>query len=136
MGDKLSGVNVGDVLKIYFPAHKPEGHEQEGTRPAIVVGVPDTLGKPRFPVLVVVPLTSQLEEWAKNSPTLYPVLEVGAGGVDVPSVALTDQVRAVGVSRITGRYGTLTSVQLGPVKDALFKLLEMSRPPAKVTMRR
>lgn len=52
---------MGDVLKILFPYHKPEGHEQQGPRPAVVVVVPDTLGAPRFRTLVVIPFTSQLE---------------------------------------------------------------------------
>jgi len=122
----VSGVQLGDVLKILFPYHTPEGHEQQGPRPAVVVGVPDTLGEPRFPTLVVIPLTSQLEDWTTKAPDLYPLLETGAGGLTLPSAALIDQVRSVGVSRIIGRYGTLTAEQLRPIKAALTRMLELT----------
>jgi mRNA interferase MazF len=38
----------GDVVMVAFPRHNPRGHEQEGMRPAIVVGVPH--GPMRFPL--------------------------------------------------------------------------------------
>lgn len=47
----------GDVLLIALPSHDPKGHEQEGLRPAIVVGIPR--GPVRYPVVIVVPLTSK-----------------------------------------------------------------------------
>jgi mRNA interferase MazF len=33
-------ITPGDVLLITLPSHDPRGHEQEGSRPAIVAGVP------------------------------------------------------------------------------------------------
>jgi mRNA interferase MazF len=45
----------GDVLVVALPSHEPKGHEQEGYRPAIVVGVPK--GEVRYPVVIAIPLT-------------------------------------------------------------------------------
>ncbi len=42
-------IKIGDVLLVALPRHFPLGHEQEGMRPSIVVGLPRRLGKPRYP---------------------------------------------------------------------------------------
>jgi mRNA-degrading endonuclease toxin of MazEF toxin-antitoxin module len=49
-------ITPGDIVLIALPSHDPSGHEQEGVRPAIVVGVPQ--GLVRYPVVVAVPLTT------------------------------------------------------------------------------
>ncbi|HAG08004.1 MAG TPA: hypothetical protein DCK87_00305 [Desulfotomaculum sp.] len=49
-------ITPGDILLIALPSHDPSGHEQEGVRPAIAVGVPQ--GHVRYPVVIVVPLTT------------------------------------------------------------------------------
>ena len=59
-----------DVLLVQLSKRDPKGHEQEGTRPVIVVGLPDALGKSRFPLLIVVPLTTQIEKWSTTAPRL------------------------------------------------------------------
>ena len=41
---------VGDVISALFPEHVPGGREQQGYRPAVVVGIPERLGLPRFEV--------------------------------------------------------------------------------------
>ena len=48
----------GAVFVADFPEHDPGGHEQEGPRPAILVGLPTNAGRPRFPVLVLAPVTT------------------------------------------------------------------------------
>ncbi|SEJ70331.1 mRNA interferase MazF [Deinococcus reticulitermitis] len=121
----MSGVRIGDVLKIQFPAARPPGHEQVGTRPAVVVGIPDRLGSPRFPGLIVVPLTTSAGDYVADAPALYPMFPAGTGGLTADSVALTDQVRAVSVSRILSRLGTLTPGEYAPVQEALRGMLEL-----------
>ena len=51
-------LQVSDVVTVQFPSQVPRGKEQEGFRPAIVVGLPSRLGKLRFPLVVVVPMTT------------------------------------------------------------------------------
>jgi mRNA interferase MazF len=73
--------------------------EQQGYRPAIVVAVPDLLDIPRFPLIVVIPLTTDRgQKWATASSNLYPRFSAGVAGLRSPSVALLDQVRALDVS--------------------------------------
>jgi mRNA interferase MazF len=51
-------LQIGDVIAAKFPSQNPSGREQEGYRPAIVVGLPSRLGRLRFPLVFVVPMTT------------------------------------------------------------------------------
>lgn len=116
---------VGDVLKVELPEHTPQGIEQEGYRPAVVIAVPEVTGPLRFPALVIVPLTSDKGyPWAANNRTLYPLLPAKVGGLKVPSVALIDQLRAIGIGRVRSRLGTLPHGQLGTIQDGLQRMLQ------------
>lgn len=96
----------GDVVIVSFPQQIPAMHEQQGTRPAIIVGVP--VGEIRYPLVVIVPLTTQTGRWVITNPATYPVLHQGTGNLAQTSVVLIDQIRSIDVRRI-GRYlGSLT----------------------------
>lgn len=87
---------VGDIVIARFPTQNPQGREQEGVRPALVVGIPQRLGNPRFPLLLVAPMTSaRSQTWAAASPELYPTLPAGEAGLPQNSIILLDQVRAI-----------------------------------------
>ena len=103
--DRLSSnLKGGDVVLVTFPSHQPKGHEQEGKRPAIVMGIPS--GVVRYPVVLVAPLTTQTGEWVEKNPAIYPQLVAGIGGLSQNSVVLLDQPRAVDVQRVTIYFGT------------------------------
>lgn len=113
---------MGDVLRIRFPSQHPSGHEQTGTRPAVVVGIPELLGSPRFPALIVVPFTTRDAAdtgYVAASPALYPAIRAGAGGLTADSVALVDNIRAVDITRILDRLGHLNPDQYAPIRSAL-----------------
>lgn len=115
---------LGDVVAATFPEHRPGGREQQEYRPAIVVGLPDVLGRPRFPVVVVIPLTTDREQlWAVESPHLYPRFPVGAGGLRSPSIALLDQVRSLDVGRLARWLGVLTAHEYAQVTNGLSQML-------------
>ena len=117
-------VQIGDVLLVSLPQSVPSGHEQEGIRPAIVVGLPHKVGRPRYPILLLIPMTTQIGRWAKENPFLYPRLEDGTGGLTKPSVVLLDQLRGIDQSRI-GRYiGTLSNKEFAPIRKALLLLFK------------
>jgi mRNA interferase MazF len=115
---------AGDVISAVFPEHVPGGHEQQGRRPAVVVGVPELLGEPRFEVLIVVPMTTDRDQgWSKRSPALYPRLAKGTAKLRSPSICLLDQVRAIGAGRVRGYRGTLTADQYRPIRDGLREMI-------------
>lgn len=117
-------IAAGDVVSALFPAHLPGGREQQGYRPAVVVGVPERLGVPRFEVLIVVPMTTDRgQRWSKRSPDLYPRLAKGTANLRSPSICLLDQVRAIGVERVQGYRGTLGAEQYLPIHDGLRRMM-------------
>ena len=117
---KNNVIEPGDVILISFPVHNPKGHEQEGSRPAIVVGVPK--GAVRYPVVFVVPLTTQSGTWAENNPGLYPRIPHGAAGLTQDSIALIDQLRAVDVRRVQFYLGCLEKDIFNPMRKSILRL--------------
>jgi mRNA interferase MazF len=95
----------GDVLLIAFPEHDPQGREQEGLRPAVVLASP--VGG-RFPLLVVAPMTTDRgQPWVAAASPLYPRLAKGSGGLPADSVVLLDQARSVDAERVRRALGSL-----------------------------
>jgi len=118
-------LQTGDVVTAKFPSQNPSGREQEGYRPAIVVGIPSQLGKLRFPLVFVVPITTDRgQEWADINPNLYVRFSAGVAGLKSPSIALLDQVRAIDVSRIVAYRGSLTTQQYEAIAKALQQIIE------------
>ncbi len=111
-------LQAGEILAVTLPRLVPPGREQQGLRPVVVVAIPD---RPRFPMLVIVPLTASIGSWADDNP-LYPVLEAGTGGLKSRSALLLDHVRAMDERREFSRIGALTAEQYAPIRDALSKL--------------
>jgi mRNA interferase MazF len=95
----------GDVLLVAFPEHDPQGHEQEGMRPALVLASPTGA---RFPVLLVAPMTTDRgQPWAAAAPWLYPRLAKGTAGLPADSIVLLDQARSVDAERARRVLGAL-----------------------------
>jgi mRNA interferase MazF len=118
-------LQIGDVVTAKFPSQNPSGREQEGYRPAIVVGIPNRLGKLRFPLVFVVPMTTDRgQEWANINPNLYVRFSAGIAGLKSPSIALLDQVRAIDISRIVAYRGSLTPQQYEAIAESLQKIME------------
>lgn len=115
---------AGDVISALFPIHVPGGREQQGYRPAVIVGIPERLGAPRFEVLVVVPMTTDRgQQCSERSPGLYPRLEKGTANLRSSSICLLDQIRAIGAERVRGYRGTLDAEQYGPIHDGLCRMM-------------
>ncbi|MFA7483074.1 MAG: type II toxin-antitoxin system PemK/MazF family toxin [Vulcanimicrobiota bacterium] len=90
------------------------GHEQQGTRPCVVVSDERVVADQRFPMLCVVPLTRTVGEGA-----LYPALKAGSSGLRETSYALLDQLRSVDKRRIRRIYGTVSRTELNAIDQGL-----------------
>jgi len=112
-------LQVKAVVIVNFSAQTPIGREQQGKRPAIVVALPNITGATRYPIVVVVPLTTQQGNWAMQNPILYPLLQAGMGNLVYDSIVLLDQIRALDVQRILGYRGDLTSEEYQPIENGL-----------------
>jgi mRNA interferase MazF len=117
-------LSVGAVVLVAFPISDPRGREQEGKRPAIVVGLP--IGEARYPMVVVVPMTTATGPWVDRNPDLYHRLSAGTAGLTRDSVVLLDQVRSIDATRITGYLGSLTAEQYQPIEIALKQLFRFA----------
>lgn len=116
---------LGDVVTAAFPIRNPQGREQEGLQPAVVVALPDRLGPGRFPLLVLVPFTSyHKQSWVDAAPGRYPKFAPGTTGLRSPSVALLDQVVSVDVTRIRRRRGQLNADQYRAVRIGLERMFD------------
>ena len=120
---KNQPLKCGDVVFVNLPSHNPKGHEQEGRRPAVIVGVP--LKDVRYPVVVVVPLTTQFGGWVNKNSALYPIIQAGTAGLPQKSVALCDQIRAVDIQRVIGYLGSLSVDEYLPITDGVRRVLDL-----------
>lgn len=117
-------LSEGDVIIASFPRQLPSGREQQGYRPAIVVGLPSRIGTPRFPMILAIPLTTYREQvWAIASPKLYPVLDKGVANLPSASIALLDQLRALDRARIERYLGSLPITSYRTLRSELLRLL-------------
>ncbi len=117
--------DLRDVLLVTLPQRNPKGHEQEGTRPVVVVGLPDVLGDSRFPILIVIPLTTQTGSWSVKSPKLYPVLAKDTGGLPFPSTVLIDQIAGIDASRVLRKLGRLSTKEFEPIHKGLKRIFKL-----------
>ncbi|MBD2514465.1 type II toxin-antitoxin system PemK/MazF family toxin [Nostoc sp. FACHB-973] len=117
-------LQFGDIVTARFPQQNPQGREQEGYRPAIVVGFPNRLGIPRFSLIIVIPITTDKgQTWALTSPDLYPRFAPGVAGLSSPSIILLDQIRVIDVSRIVDYRGSLTPDEYQPILIGLQRMI-------------
>lgn len=97
----------------------------------MVVGLPEVLGVPRFPMVLVAPITSDRDGAARaaaQSPRLYPRFAKGTANLSKDSVCLLDQVRALDASRLEGYLGKLGDTDYGPVWDGLREMFGLALP--------
>ena len=93
------------------------GHEQAGTRPALVLSV-DAFNHGPAGLVVVLPVTSR----AKGIPW-HVVLEPPEGGVTVRSFVKCEDIQSVSQERLLRRLGVVATATLDAVEDRLRILL-------------
>lgn len=99
-------MEIGDVYTVEIPSS--DGHEQAGARPAIIVQA--TRYGDRLQTVLIVPLTSRLT--AQSFPGTFLIQPDSGNNLDVPSVALVFQLRALDRRRIRRRLGRLSPSDL------------------------
>jgi mRNA interferase MazF len=102
-----------------------EGSEQAGIRPVVIISR-DAINA-ASPVILVVPCTTY-----RAGRRLYPsqvVLHAPDGGLDVDSVALGEQVRALATSRLGRRRDQLSPTAMTQLDRALLIALDLPGAP-------
>jgi len=111
-------MNVGDVYQVEFPPRG--GHEQAGSRPAIIVQAKSASAQ--LPTVLCVPFTSQLD--ALRFPGTVLVEAHTENGLRRASVALLFQLTAIDQRRLKGRIGCLSAERLAAIWQAFDALTD------------
>ncbi len=93
------------------------GHEQAGTRPALVISA-DPFNHGPAGLVIVLPITTTDRRLSAHVPILPP-----DGGLDRPSFAMTEMIRSVSVERLTRRRGAVPDRIMAEVEQRLRFLL-------------
>jgi mRNA interferase MazF len=109
-----TGVTLDRGTLILVDLEPTLGHEQQGTRPCVVVSDAAVNSSQRFPLIAVVPVTGTPATGA-----LYPSLAPGPSGLTKPSTALVDQLRSIDKQRIRKRYGQVSPQELEAIDSGL-----------------
>lgn len=105
----------GELWNVEIPA--TNGHEQGGSRPAIV------LSEGEAGIVVIVPLTSKLQSLKYR----YTVEAIASkqNGLKVASVALVFQLRAIDSKRLKEKTGMLESKTMEEIEKQIKLLLKI-----------
>lgn len=107
----------GEIWRVNFDLI--EGHEQAGSRPALVISV-DPFNHGPAGLAVVLPLTTR----RKGIP-FHVALAPPEGGIDRESFIKCEDVRSVSTRRFSEVFGKVTQQTLEAVEDRLRILLEL-----------
>ena len=112
-------MNIGDIYTVEIPPS--DGHEQAGTRPAIIVQAPQF--EDQLPTTLIVPLTSQLA--AQAFPGTFLIHPDSENGLVMISVTLVFQLRAIDKRRLRRRVGRLSAAHLAQLHQHVKALLQL-----------
>ena len=106
-------MNKGEIwlVELSFPV----GHEQTGTRPAIIMADLEAN------ICIVVPLTSNIQ--ALRFPHTVEIKKSDKNGLEEDSVALVFQLRAIDKSRLKKKVGYLENTSLTKIDGMIKKIL-------------
>jgi mRNA interferase MazF len=131
MGTPVPGlpkeIKQGDIYWVEISPSEAKGSEQWKRRPYIVVS---RTGINRVSATVVgVPMTTELRKAGAHRiqiPALEIVKDVGCTSTIVNSVALTDQIRVLDISRLEERIGCLSrTATIGLLENGLAYLFDI-----------
>lgn len=110
----------GDIVLVNLPQTTDgAGHEQVGTRPALIVQ--DDATNDTLSVIMIVPFTSSLKAQRFAHTILIEPTE--KNGLTVKSVLLVFQLRAIDRQRVAGKIGHLEKELIEKVNQEMKNLL-------------
>ena len=107
-------MKIGEIWLVDLEDSK--GHEQQGTRPGVVVGLANSM-------IIVVPLTTSLSS-ARFSYT-HPVYPTPQNGLKDVSIALVFQIATLDPVRLRHRIGSIDEEDRQAIKSLLNDLLRL-----------
>jgi mRNA interferase MazF len=119
---------IGDIITARFPIHTPSGHEQEGLRPALVLGLPDKVASPRFSMVLLAPITTDRNQsWANSA--LYPKLGKAFTGLSSDSIVMLEQTRSLDAQRVGKYVSSLPTEVYETIASVLAQITDLQVKP-------
>lgn len=110
----------GDIVLVNLPSPTGHtGHEQIGSRPALIVHNDVTCQT--LSVIMIIPFTSQLS--AQRFPHTIPVSPSPTNGLNQPSLLMVSQLRAIDKQRLAKTIGHLENHTMELVDAEIKSLL-------------
>lgn len=106
----------GDIYFVEIPASN--GHEQAGLRPAIIF---QSSVIEKLPTVLVIPLTSKIK--AIGFPFTLLIEPDRDNNLNVASIALLFQLRAIDKKRLKNKLGKISLNQLKLIKNRISELM-------------
>jgi mRNA interferase MazF len=107
---------------LYWVDWSPgRGSEQTGHRPALVVATDQANRNPRYPLTIVVAVTTQIRDILTHV-AIQPDEE---NGLRQPSAAKCEQILTVSKDRLTERIGSISADDLERIDTALRRSLSL-----------
>lgn len=113
-------VDIGDVYAVEIPSSN--GHEQAGTRPAVIVQAAKF--NRQLSTVLIVPLTSKVA--AQAFPATFLIRPDAENHLRLPSVVLVFQLRAIDKRRLRQKIGRLSAAHLEELWRHVKALFQMS----------
>ena len=117
----------GEVYWCEIPERETQGHEQHGDRPWLIVSanhINSTLD-----IVIAIPLTSKEKPNPQHRieiPDAYKINEPGTKGWDGKTIALTEQIRILDLSRLRAtKVGHIKPIGMHKVEAGLKHVLDM-----------
>ena len=107
----------GEVWMLNFDPTR--GHEQAGTRPALIISV-DVFNAGHADLVIVLPITSRSKGVRSHVAVRPP-----EGGLSIESYIKCEDVRSVAKERLHRRLGDISSGTMAAVEDKLRILLNL-----------
>jgi len=110
----------GEIWMVDVPRPDgPPGREQYGDRPAVIV----QRNTANQSTLIIVPITSNQN--ASRFESAFVVQPSPENGLSLPSVVITNQMRAIDTKRIRRQLGMLSAAHLQQLNEAIKTLLNL-----------
>lgn len=110
----------GDVVDVELPQPRGKpGHEQFGTRPAVVIQLNRHIAS--LATVVVVPMTSKLSALHRDG--VFAVDPDQQNGLDVRSAMLVNQIVTIDQRRVRRQRGTLSASDMEKVEEQIRSFL-------------
>ncbi len=107
----------GEIWYVDF--NPTRGHEQAGSRPALIIS-DDALNRSPAGLVIVTPVTTSDRRIPAHVRVTPP-----DGGLDKPSVILVDQIRTISKDRLGRRLGSVSETTLQEVEESLRLVLSL-----------